>query len=301
MIHELPHLLDTELVVRRADHPGLVGQLDWARARGDIVSVLPGVYAATPLAQDFRVRALAVCMADPDAVLLESAAARLHCWPDVGDPAVLCVASRRLHGRKWLRVSRRTVPPELLVSKGPLRFTGMPLTAHDLAVSTGGASIDESLRAGVTLDQLHEVFGLLGRRRGDAAVRRLLRDARDEPWSIAERRAHVILREVGIESWRANRAVLDAGKLVARIDLAFDDCLLAIEIDGDRWHLSPTRVLKDRLRDRRLAELGWTVVRFRALDIESDAEGFVESVRRLLAAHGGATRREPARGAKWVA
>jgi very-short-patch-repair endonuclease len=52
------------------------------------------------------------------------------------------------------------------------------------------------------------------------------------------------------------------GVLVARLDLADEDLLLAIEYDGAEWHSSPEQVARDRARRTALAEAGWTVLVF---------------------------------------
>jgi very-short-patch-repair endonuclease len=46
-----------------------------------------------------------------------------------------------------------------------------------------------------------------------------------------------------------------------KIDLAFPDIMLAIEIDGGS-HASITRKASDQRKDRFLVGLGWTVLRF---------------------------------------
>lgn len=224
---------------------------------------------------------MAVALADSDAVFTGETALALDQRSEL--PASLEVSSWRLHPRPWLRVTRRRIPPEMLVERQGVAFTCRELTAIDRATSTDGASIDDALREGVSLHALDAV-NRAWRRRGAATLRRLLHDSRDEPWSPAERRAHVLLRQANLGGWSANRVVRDkAGQVVAYLDLAFDAIKVAIEIDGDSYHLSPAAVLRDRARDRRLAKLGWTVIRFRACEVDAT---FVREVREVLLARG---------------
>lgn len=70
---------------------------------------------------------------------------------------------------------------------------------------------------------------------------------------------------------------------MAYLDLAFAAIKLAIEIDGWEFHGPRLAFLRDRRRDRRLAMLGWHVVRFAAIELD-DPDGFVTEVRALVAA-----------------
>lgn len=292
---ELAELVARERVIRRADHPGVARRCDWAIARGELVALLRGVYVAASAAQDVAVRALAVCLADPDAVVVGLAAQALHLQKPFSGP--IEVVSWRLHDRGWLHVRRRRLPPELIVRLGAVNLASRALAAIDLAPSTEGASIDDALRMGVPLHDLHFAHVMLGPRRGSVATRRLLEESRDEPWSPAERRAHVLLRRAGVGGWTANRPVRDSfGSIVGFLDVGFDSVTTAIEVDGDRWHLSAEHVLRDRARDQRLSELGWTVVRFRASQVQHEPEAFVESVLKLLRVRGSWCQRT----GKWV-
>ncbi len=250
------------------------------------MALLRGVYAAALDGTALEARILAVSLADPDAVICGEAARAVQ-LRSASALTQLEAASWRLRDRSWLRVTRRRIPPELIVREGVVALTSPALTAIDLAEASEGASLDEALRSGVPLARLREALDLTPRRRGNAQARRLLADSRDLPWSPAERRAHVVLRHAGITCWVANRPVRDrGGTLIGYVDLAVAQVKVAIEIDGDAWHLSPADVLRDRLRDQRLVENGWTVVRFRALDVFRDPERFVASVRTILAARG---------------
>jgi len=284
--NELQELLAGELVIARRDHPSLWHAMDHSVATRDLVPVLEGIYARAEHSTALATRALAVCLADPDAVILGEGAAAFLGW-SLPRPSSLVVATRRLRPRAWLRVSQRRIDPEVRYGMGRLTLTSPAMTALDLSVPTLGASIDEALRRGVPLAQLEALLLQRGGRRGVAGQRLLIQESRDEPWSAAERRAHVLLRKARISGWRGNVPVRDArGTRIAVIDIAFRAVKLAIEIDGDEWHLSPGAVLRDRQRDQDLAAAGWTVVRFRAAAVFADPDAFVADVRRILVAHG---------------
>lgn len=93
-------------------------------------------------------------------------------------------------------------------------------------------------------------------------------------------------RETGIE--RAMRlALIDAGvsfetqHRVGRywVDFAVVSRRLAIEVDGAHWHDAE----RDSIRDRKIAALGWAVVRFPEDRIKSDPAACAAVVVRLLA------------------
>lgn len=98
--------------------------------------------------------------------------------------------------------------------------------------------------------------------------------------------------------WRACihrwKGWVSAGKLVwelegavpgrrFRLDIAFPDQKLAVEVDGWEHHgkyLSDFK--RDRLRDRLLVVEGWRVLRFFAEEIHSDSDALTEEIAKAL-------------------
>ena len=143
---------------------------------------------------------------------------------------------------------------------------------------------------------LTELSAVLDRYRlpGNAELRRIVRDSRDEPWSAAERVGQRALRDRGIDGWTANRAVARAPGRLAYLDLAFDDVLLAIEIDGYERHEPLAAFLSDRERDLDLTKLGWQVVRVAAGWVLQHADEFAAAVQAIVAIRATLLRAAPA-------
>ena len=70
-------------------------------------------------------------------------------------------------------------------------------------------------------------------------------------------------------------------RLVARVDLAYPEARLAIEVDGYRHHSGRRAFDRDRERDNELKALGWQVIRITHRLIR-DPSGFIEVVRTYL-------------------
>ncbi|MGY1600985.1 endonuclease domain-containing protein [Geodermatophilus sp. SYSU D00815] len=58
-----------------------------------------------------------------------------------------------------------------------------------------------------------------------------------------------------------------------RLDRAWPEAKLAVELDGAQHHTSPEQRQKDLARDRELAALGWVVLRFTYADVLRDPDG----------------------------
>ena len=56
-----------------------------------------------------------------------------------------------------------------------------------------------------------------------------------------------------------------------KLDFAFSDVLLAVEIDGEKYHASKEARARDNERDRKLFSLGWKVLRFTGSQIWNDS------------------------------
>ncbi len=244
-------------VIARGSLPGLTGQIDWALRKGELTSLLAGVYARPSDATNPAVGARAIGLADPHAVICGTAAAWLHGWvPDPG--AGFDVASLALKSTGWLRVHRRDIPPELIRRVGGIKCTSRALTAIDLVPELGPGILDEALRRRVRLDELRAALTATPHRRGNAERALALADSRDEPWSEAERTGHRALRAKRIKGWVANFPVIADPEEppIACLDIALKDLKLAFEIDGAQYHANADAFHRDRLRDERLALLG---------------------------------------------
>ncbi len=268
-------------VLLLASAPGLRDRIRRAVTLGDLKRLLPGAYvaAAGPLTHELKARAL--MLADPGAVLIARSAAVAWRWPGIADPES-CLASSTLGAHPGYTFTRRVVPRSQLTEWDGLRVTSPALTALDLVGELGGRALDDALRAGVPLAALHEALRESRGRAGNPARRSLLHDSRDCPWSEAERAAHVVLRHAHLDGWVANLPVRRPGGTIAFLDIGFRKQRVGIEIDGREFHESWEQRVRDSARDRDLAALGWVILRFPAIEVFESPEPFLREIRAVL-------------------
>lgn len=124
---------------------------------------------------------------------------------------------------------------------------------------------------------------------GNRLLRELALTSADGAAAESERVLHRLLRGAGITGWTPNLDIWVAGELVAVIDVALTQVMLAIEIDGLAYHSSADRFQRDRSRQNELVGLGWTVLRFTWSDLV-DRPGYVlATIRRHIANSGSLT------------
>ena len=276
---DIQQVLATEGVIVRRDHPTLVGTIAWLVRNGDLIPVLPGVYAPPEACDSIRTRIQAVMRWDLDAVLVGAAAAQVSFWPEIRVSQITCSLKHQRRPQPGVEFTRRQIPPELVVNRGVLRYTTPALTALDLCGAMGGDAIDQALRSrATTLVQLHRAIELTAARVGNPIRRQLLLDSREEPWSKAERLFHQLLREAGITGWKANRPVVLDGSTFY-VDVIFRRLKLAIEIDGRLYHTGTEVFESDRWRQNLLVLNGWCVLRFTWTMIEDHPEKVLAMVR----------------------
>lgn len=267
--------------LRRIDHPEHIHRIDAALARGELVAPFRGVYTTPDANHVSRLRAL--CLADPDAVATGASAEFLHGWTPNPPPGV--TAASRLRSRPGYALERRTIPKRLTTTVEGVRVTSRALTAIDLATERGVDEVDAALRRRIGLDRLWAAYLATPNRRGRALVARWLEESRSLPWSPLERRAHEALHAAGVSGWVANASVaLDAGVETAFPDIAFRSLKLAIELDGWAFHQGVEAFQRDRMRDVKLAALGWQVVRFPGAWVWANPAEFARAVAGIVAA-----------------
>lgn len=269
-------VLRTDGILSRRQHPELIGRIDAAVQRGEIVPLLPGTYAA---AATFQSLVLSVADWDPNAVFTGSTAARLTWWPDLDDETVRA-ATRRRPCREMRGVDLRKILMcgNLFETRHGLRFQCPSASALDLAREKGSDAIDEALRRRVTtVERLREDLRLMPGRPGNVDLLRLIRASRDGAWSALERDAHQRLHQSRIVGWKANYRIRTAGQTYYA-DVAFPGARLIAEFDGWRYHGDQVSFVGDRRRDVALKLAGWTVLRFTAQSIEE----FIPALRKAL-------------------
>jgi hypothetical protein len=123
-------------------------------------------------------------------------------------------------------------------------------------------------------------------RSGVAAVRRLLeqRVLRDV---VADSRFEALLGEVligaGLPRPTHHHLVRD-GRIVAELDWAYPEALVALEFDGYGVHLRSLEAFEhDRERQNELEILGWHVLRFTLRQVRDRPRHVAGQVRRMLA------------------
>lgn len=281
---EVRDLLGRERVVSRSAHPELGAAVDRLVRDGELVAVLPGVYAAAAAAAHRRTtRVLALAARHPDAVLVGRSAAQLSFWPGLAGDEVMSAMRRKTRSQPGFVMSRWAVPPELVEERGPLRLTTPALTALDLCAEVAGAGIDQALRTrAATLAEMHAALDLTPGRPGNTERRALLLDSRDEPWSEAERLCHRLLRESGLAGWRSNwPAVVEGNRCY--LDVAFPELRVCVEVDG-RLHQTDAELFEsDRWRQNALVLDGWVVLRVTWRMLVERPEAVVAAIREAVA------------------
>src|SRR3954453_23914294 len=242
-------------------------------ARGTWRALHPGVYCASTTPTSRARTATAARLRVEGAAFSHFTAARLL-GIDVrhSDPAVWLRAPVASGHRSWpgARVTRSRHEVE------PVLVHGQPVTPVARTVVDLAGRIDQAQLAGVLYDVMRRRVvtaeqvgaaaeaiggGLAGLKRLRAVLATL--DPAHE--AMVEALVSDALAEAGIplvpqvEVW-------DGPLLVARLDLADEQLMLGVEVDGFRYHGSREAQMHDRARDRLLRGLGWTVVRFDAVD-----------------------------------
>ena len=217
----------------------------------------PAVYllAGHRLTDEVRVRAASL-WAGEGAVVSGPAAAYWHGMLDRSPRTVELTIPRGSSPRcpSGVRVRRRDLAPIDVVGNRDLWLTAAPLTALETAVALpdGSAFLDRALQRHVRFPPVYRAYCRNIGRHGSSAAGRLLVAAADRADSAAERLLVRLLRDAGIGGW-----VLGHPFGPWRIDLAFPQQKVAVEVDGWAWHVDAERFRSDRCKQNALVRAGW--------------------------------------------
>ena len=290
----------------RADRPAqLVGRVFLGRQACDEGWLTPaqlrsaawrrvarGAYADAELPDTHGLRiAAAGLLLPPAAVVAGRSAAWLLGLHDAAGPGsaveVLVPREHRFGPVGGLRVRQGSVDAADVVTVRGLRHTGPLRTACDVArwetTAEAVVLLDLALARGVvSLPDVRGRVAALPTGPGSRAARRAVELADGRAESPQESRTRVVLALAGLHLVPQHDVRDDAGRWLARVDLALPELQIAVEYDG-AWHDERGQFARDRRRLNRLTEAGWLVLHLTAADLRRPDE-VVARVRALVAA-----------------
>lgn len=242
-----------------------------------------GVYRTAGTPPSWRQRLMAACLVGPAVASHRSAAALLgfvDC--DEGVVEVTALRHRRRHRTDVIwHESHRLDPTEVTELEGipatrPLR------TLIDLGVVVDADRLEELLDDGLRRGwfsttavwrRWEQLGGLL--RPGGRVVRAVLdrKAAGERPvGSILETRFRQLLRRAGLPAPVPQFEVHDGNEFIARVDFAYPEHGVVIEVDGEERHAGRSPRKHDARRDRRLVALGFRPLRFHWDDVRKNPD-----------------------------
>lgn len=152
-----------------------------------------------------------------------------------------------------------------------IQVSTIPRTLLDLAsvVPLGilARVLDAALHRGVSLDSIYrrlEATAVRGRN-GTTNLRKLIQERSDEKAAVEsplERDFLTLIRDRNIDEPVAQYPVFVDGQLIARLDFAYPELKIGIELDGYAFHSDRDSFDRDRRRLTELVNEGWHMLIF---------------------------------------
>ena len=232
----------------------------------------------------------------PGAVASHRSAAALLRLPGFGRDLLEVITPRdRRHRRPRDAVVHRsrTLPPHHVKVVEGIPTTSIARTLVDLAAVVHPAraerAVDNALTSGLTTATALEamVAELSSRgRTGIALMRQIVAERNDgepAPQSELEARFVRVVRDAGLPAPARQLEVGDRDRWVGRVDFAYPEAKLVIELDGRRYHSSKSDLEADHERDNRLVAGGWRVLRVSWRTMVDRPDRVIDLLRRAVA------------------
>jgi hypothetical protein len=215
------------------------------------------------------------------------------------DPVEITVTGTALPELWWDTVVHRTVdlPSSDIIEIGPVPCTTGARFAVDKASHLDLVDVysmaDDVIGARLcTQCELHRRAKALRKgRRNVAALQDVTAPgAAAEFRSWLERTAAARFHEGGLPAPEWNVPIMVNGSTVALVDALWRAAKVVVEVDGLRFHEQPGQVARDKARDRKLAIMGFLVLRYTYREIVDTPDIVVAQIREALADRGGLAR-----------
>jgi hypothetical protein len=236
-------------------------------------------------AQPFDAVVCARLTAGPGAVVGFESAAQLLGWDlQMDPPQPRLIVPPKCSNRLGYRM---ILDSEDVMLHGVIALTGPLRTALDVACScafdAAAITLDSALRSGqVSIDELHARFHSVIRP-GIRSARHVLSSVDAGSGSVPESEARLLFASAGLPAPTTQFVVRDGHRFIARLDFAWEEALLAVEIDGFAYHSASGDFQRDRSRQNIVQLQGWLVLRFTVADIRDNPDEVVAQIRSALA------------------
>ena len=270
-------------------------QIEGRLARGLWMAVHRGVYAVAGVPLSFEARVLAaVFAAGPGACASHTSAGVLWRFDAIvcDMPVVSAVGRPRRHIPGVVAHDSRSLAARDITKLGIVPVTTPGRTLLDLAAVLESPALEDALDCAIRRD-LVNAAGLRRRlaamdargRPGVPVLRQLLDDrvGANGSGSRLENMVWRVLVNAGLpRPVRQYEIHGEIGDSVARVDFAYPDSRIAIEVDGYEFHSKRTDWERDLVRQNKIAALGWLVLRTTKRQIDEHPGEFIAAVRRRL-------------------
>lgn len=258
-----------------------------------LVSIQPRVFRVAGAPQTWHQSVHAVTLATDGTVSHRSAAELWGLIQPAGYTEVSVRYDRNPAARPPAIIHRiRDLHPRLSVVREGMHVTDPVRTVIDLGLVLPQRSVRDALSRGLTtklfdvaeVERLRDALGRPGRTGTgmlDAIIQDRLLTARTEE-SLLEARFVDLARRHDLAVPAFQHEVWHSGRFVARVDAAYPNILLAIEVDGFSAHSSPEAFQRDRARQNYLVSLGWTVLRFTWHDVVHEPATVAGTIRNTV-------------------
>ena len=277
--------------------------IDRRLSSGLFIPLHPSVYRIGAAPESWRQRLLGACLWTGGVASHRSALLVLGLEGYSGDINEVTTTVSRRTSTQAVRIHRSTsLAPFDLTIVDSIRSTTPTRTLLDVGsvLSQKGLeeALDSALRQRLTsLDRLRAGIERLGGRgsRGPGALVKLL-DARGNVVptdSALETQLSRLLRRHRLPQPQRQIEVRDAQGFIGRVDFAYPELKIAIEVQSHRWHSSWPARLSDMNRLNRLQTLGWIIIQITYQDLERGAATIAWQIREALYARSRSNQHQP--------
>jgi Protein of unknown function (DUF559)/Transcriptional regulator, AbiEi antitoxin len=248
-----------------------------------------GVYRLAGTPTSWRQRVMAACLAGP-AVASHRSAAALWGFVDCGEDVIEVTAlrHRRRHNSDVMWHESQRLDASDVTELDGLPITRPLRTLLDLGLLYGVDRLEELLDDGLrrgwfSAPSARRRWEQLGGdlRPGGRVVRAVLdrKAAGERPvGSILETRFRQLVRRAGLPEPVPQYEIHDGDIFIARVDFAYPELGVVIEVDGEERHTGRSPRNRDVQRDRRLSALGFHPLRFYWDEVHTDPESVARDI-----------------------